>query len=85
MFLLDDPLEQRMQLRYQETKNVVAIKLSATAALLPPTSTPRCTLGGFRMEKTGCAHLLSLVLFFVTQWTVAHRAPLSLGFPRQEY
>ena len=40
MFLLDDPLEQRMQLRYQETKNVVAIKLSATAALLPPTPPP---------------------------------------------
>ena len=22
---------------------------------------------------------------FVTQWTVAHQAPLSMGFPRQEY
>ena len=22
---------------------------------------------------------------FVTSWTVAHRAPLSMGFPRQEY
>ena len=25
------------------------------------------------------------VRFFVTPWTVAHQAPLSLGFPRQEY
>ena len=22
---------------------------------------------------------------FVTPWTVAHQAPLSMGFPRQEY
>ena len=22
---------------------------------------------------------------FVTSWTVAHQAPLSMGFPRQEY
>ena len=25
------------------------------------------------------------VQFFVTQWTVAHQAPLSMGFSRQEY
>ena len=29
--------------------------------------------------------LLSRVLLFVTPWTVACRAPLSVGFPRQEY
>ena len=23
--------------------------------------------------------------FFVTPWTVAHQAPLSMGFPRQKY
>ena len=28
---------------------------------------------------------LSCVQFFVTLWTVAHQAPLSMGFPRQEY
>ena len=27
----------------------------------------------------------SHVQFFVTPWTVAHQAPLSMGFPRQEY
>ena len=32
-----------------------------------------------------CAQLLSHVQLFVTLWTVAHRAPLSMGFPRQEY
>ena len=28
---------------------------------------------------------LSLVLLFATPWTVAHQAPLSMGFPRQGY
>ena len=28
---------------------------------------------------------LSRVQLFVTPWTVAHQAPLSMGFPRQEY
>ena len=29
--------------------------------------------------------LLSYVQLFATPWTVAHQAPLSMGFPRQEY
>ena len=28
---------------------------------------------------------LSCVLFFAIPWTVAHQAPLSMGFSRQEY
>ena len=28
---------------------------------------------------------LSRVRLFATLWTVAHQAPLSMGFPRQEY
>ena len=32
-----------------------------------------------------CAQLLSCVQLFVTPWTVAHQAPLFMGFPRQEY
>ena len=31
------------------------------------------------------AQLLSHVLLFVTPWTVAHQAPLSMGFSRQQY
>ena len=27
---------------------------------------------------------LSCVQLFVTPWTIAHQAPLSMGFPRQE-
>ena len=29
--------------------------------------------------------LFSYVQLFATLWTVAHQAPLSIGFPRQEY
>ena len=32
-----------------------------------------------------CAQLLSHVLLFSTPWTIAHQAPLSMGFSRQEY
>ena len=32
-----------------------------------------------------CAQSLSRVLLFATQWTVAHQAPLSMEFSRQEY
>ena len=32
-----------------------------------------------------CAQLLSCVQLFVTLWTVARQAPLSMGFSRQEY
>ena len=31
------------------------------------------------------AQLLSQVQLSVTPWTVVHQAPLSVGFPRQEY
>ena len=40
------------------------------------------------MEPTGCTYLccpFSRVQLFVTPWTVAHQAPLSMGFSRQEY
>ena len=32
-----------------------------------------------------CRCVLSRVWPFVTPWSVAHQAPLSIGFPRQEY
>ena len=32
-----------------------------------------------------CAQLLSCVQLLATPWTVAHQAPLSLEFSRQEY
>ena len=37
--------------------------------------------------KLFCVCMLSLsrVQLLANQWTVAHKAPLSMGFPRQEY
>ena len=32
-----------------------------------------------------CGQLFTSAQFFATPWTVAHRAPLSMGFSRQEY
>ena len=32
-----------------------------------------------------CVQLLSDVQLFVAPWTVASQAPLSIGFPKQEY
>ena len=32
-----------------------------------------------------CTHMLSCVWLFVTPWTVAHQAPLSMEFSRQQY
>ena len=32
-----------------------------------------------------CAQLLQLCPTLVTPWTIARQAPLSTGFPRQEY
>ena len=32
-----------------------------------------------------CVYVLSHVQLFATLWTIAHQAPLSMEFPRQEY
>ena len=50
------------------------------------------TLSRFRISTDSClndlysfTYLLSHVQLFVTPWTVAHEAPLSMGFYRQEH
>ena len=37
------------------------------------------------MIRCCCLDAMSCLTFFVTPWTVAHQAPLSMGFPKQEY
>ena len=41
-------------------------------------------LGNNSYKGLYCAQSLSHVWLFVTPWVVAHRTPLSMGFPRQE-
>ena len=36
-------------------------------------------------DRLACVLLLSRVQLFVTPWTAARQAPLSMGFSRQEY
>ena len=48
------------------------------------------TVGGEKRLRyirgaSASAQSLSRVRLFVTPWTVAHQAPLSMGFSRQEY
>ena len=40
-----------------------------------------CVWGGVCV----CECVLSCVWLFVTLWTITHQAPLSMGFPKQEY
>ena len=42
-------------------------------------------LSSCRIQRHVVVESLSCVQLFVTPWTVAHRAPLSVGFPRQEH
>ena len=35
--------------------------------------------------EAGCIWVLSHVKLFATPWTVAHQAPLCVGFPEWEY
>ena len=40
----------------------------------------------FKLRDQGtCTQSLSCVQLFVTPWTVAHQAPLSMEFSKQEY
>ena len=45
-------------------------------------------IGNFKKHTVGmlcCAQLLCHTELFVTQYTAAHQAPLSMGFPRQQH
>ena len=44
-----------------------------------------CVCVHMHVHLSGHAFVLSHVRLFVTPWTVAHQAPLSMEFPRQEY
>ena len=56
-------------------RSAEVVQPNLSLCLLPPSSLPPCT----------SAKSLSRVRLFVTPWTVAHQAPLSIEFSRQEY
>ena len=47
--------------------------------------THRGTEFTYLLNKVSSEYVLSPVLLFATPWTVAHQAPLSMGFSRHEY
>ena len=53
----------------------------ASTFRLPRKLTSACSLSALLLLFTCFSHVRP----FVTPWTVAHQAPLSMGFPRQEY
>ena len=64
----------------------------AFLSLLVPLCTMRAKVGEYSEVPKGvctcacvCVYALSCVRLFVTPWTVALQAPLSMGFPRKEY
>ena len=40
-----------------------------------------------KMDRAACTHasVLCHIQLFATPWAIAHQAPLSVGFPRQEH
>ena len=64
-----------------------------TASLVPgltPSENPVCRSNLHSLlicMPISCIHaqLLSQIPLFATPWAIAHQAPLSMGFPRQEY
>jgi len=56
-------------------RSAEVVQPNLSLCLVPPSSLPPCT----------SATSLSRVRLFVTPWTVAHQAPLSIEFSRQEY
>ena len=48
---------------------------------------PHCGQTLYRLSHQGslCGCVLSRIQLFATPWAVAHQAPLSMGFPKQEY
>ena len=56
-----------------------ALEHATTAGSLP------CHAGALTVLFLIVVQSLSLVLLLVSTWTVAHQAPLSTGFPREEY
>ena len=68
-------------------KNVQTARKLHSLQMLPRLCSKSCKLAFSSMwtESFQMWKLLSCVLFFATPWTVAHQAPLSREFSRQEY
>ena len=74
--------------RGQTSMEVQSLAWSFHQLLWPGPMDPTSAHGVFSLVELCvcvCVCVLSGVQFSVIPWTVAHQAPLSMGFPRQEY
>ena len=72
---------------------IIIINNPPSIALIKHFPTSSCSFFSFNSftldkkeaEKMHVVQLLNYVQLFATPWTLAHQAPLSMGFSRQEY
>ena len=69
----------QVSVNQQGSQSPVGWVLAATGPLLPSSRV------SFTLQTQNRLNCFSRVWLFVTLWTVARRAPLSMGFSRQEY
>ena len=71
----------------RESQPDVATRQPLGASQTPPPSPPLSHLGytGLLAGVAVVVQSLTRVQLFVTSWTIAHQAPVSIGFPRQEH
>ena len=53
--------------------------------IIPPSPSPSESKSPLFSHSGGCCLVTVVSDSFATPWTVAHQAPLSMGFPRQDY
>ena len=66
---------------------IISVQFSSVAQSYPTLCDPmnRSTPGKYAKKLLWYVCVFSLIWLFATPWTVAHQAPLSMEFSRQEY
>ena len=75
-------MNPRAAVRQRDSLPDVVTRQPLGASQTPPPSTPH---SGYPGLLAVVVQSLSCVQLFVSSWIIAHQAPLSVGFPRQEY
>ena len=74
-----------IELEWAGAQESVLISLSGDSDASSSWRTQNHLFKLYLYHRASCAQLLNCVQFSATPWTVACQAPLSKGFPRQEY